>query len=448
MIDLVFPEPLLSELSSALRIGSKETAAIVLARPVYFHDNGHWRLLVQEVHIVPDSEYEIRSATEVQIAGQYQLKYEIRARKNGWTIVYCHSHPLAKDTPLFSRHDDRTEASLMSYLVDRVPSVPHLSLLVGAEGINCRALDSDEVVRVVQVGRYLTISSGAPVEPSISGAMYDRQIRAFGDEGQKALEVLRVGVVGLGGTGSVIAQQLAHLGVTKYTLVDCDVVDFTSLNRLVGAGAEDIGKTKVSVARRLISTICPNAEIDCVEGDVLDEECAQRIARSDIIFCCTDSHASRHLLNCVSYQYYIPCIDMGVALTPDTRSDVVYISGRVNMLSPGLPCLTCLNALDPDEVRKELLNEEHRDADPYFSDGVGVQQPAVVSLTSTVASLSMTMFLSVVAGIPSNSRGQYYDGNMGRVRPITMNPHPTCITCSSEFGIFGRGQTVSLPTRR
>ena len=376
------------------------------------------------------------------------LSGKIERAKNGWTIVYCHSHPLAKDRPLFSRHDDRTEASLMSYLLDRVPGVPHLSLLVGAEGISCRSLGSEEFVRVVQVGRYLTIASGAPETPSISSAIYDRQIRAFGNEGQRALEVLRVGLVGLGGTGSVVAQQLAHLGVTKYTLVDCDVVDVTNLNRLIGADAEDIGKTKVSVARRMISTICPNAEIDCVEGDVVDEECAQRIARSDIMFCCTDSHASRHVLNCVSYQYYIPCIDMGVALTPDTRSGVVYISGRVNMLSPGLPCLSCLNALDPDVVRKELLNEEHRDADPYFSDGIGVQQPAVVSLTSTVASLSVTMFLSVATGIPSNSRGQYYDGNLGRVRPITMNPHTTCITCSSEFGIFGRGQTVSLPTRR
>ena len=234
----------------------------------------------------------------------------------------------------------------------------------------------------------------------------------------------------------------------KYTLIDRDDVDFTNLNRLIGADAEDVGKTKVSIARRMISTVCPNPEIDSLEGDVVDEDCAQRIVQSDIIFCCTDSHASRHLLNSVSYQHYIPCIDMGVVLTPDTKSGTVDISGRVNMLSSGLPFLTCLNVLDPDVIRKELLNAEQRNADPYFSDGVGIQQPAVVSLTSTVASLAVTMFLSVVTGIPANARGQYYDGNLGRVRPMKMNPHPTCIICSSEFGVFGRGQAVSLPTRR
>ena len=448
MIDLVFPAPLLSELSSALRERNEETAAVVLARPVYFDDRQYWRLLVQEVHIVPDLEYDIRSNVEVQIGGQFQLNCENRARKNGWSIVYCHSHPLARNTPSFSSQDDRTEAKLAEYLEERLPDVPHLALLVGAEAINCRSLGLDQSVRVMQVGRNLITAMGGPDPSNVATALYDRQILAFGNGGQSALQTLRVGVVGLGGTGSAVLQQLAYLGVTKYILIDRDDVDVTNLNRLIGAGVEDIGKTKVSVARRMISTICPNPEIDSFERDVVAEDCAQRIAQSDIIFCCTDSHASRHLLNSVSYQYYIPCIDMGVVLTPDTKSGAVGISGRVNMLSPGLPCLTCLNALDPDAIRKELLNAEQRNADPYFSEGVGIHQPAVVSLTSTVASLAVTMFLSVVTGIPANARGQYYDGNLGRVRPMSMNPHPTCITCSSEFGIFGRGQAVSLPTRR
>ena len=448
MIDLVFPEPLLSDLSEALRGRSKETAAIVLARPVYFDDRQYWRLLVQEINVVPDFEYEIRSPAEVQMGGQFQLKCETRARKNGWSIVYCHSHPLAQGIPSFSSQDDRTEAELASYLGERLPDAPHLSLLVGAEAIDCRSLGSDKSVRVMQVGRNFTIAGGVSDPSNDLTTLYDRQILAFGTSGQNVLQMLRVGLVGLGGTGSAVAQQLAYLGVTQYTLIDRDDVDFTNLNRLIGAGAEDVGKPKVSVARRMISTICPNSEIDSFESDVVDEACAQRIVQSDIIFCCTDSHASRHLLNSISYQYYIPCIDMGVVLTPDTKSGTVDISGRVNMLSPGLPCLTCLNALDPDAIRKELLNAEQRNADPYFSDGVGIQQPAVVSLTSTVASLAVTMFLSVVTGIPANARGQYYDGNLGRVRPMTMNPHPTCVTCSSRFGVFGRGQAVSLPTRR
>ena len=153
---------------SAFRERSEETAAVVLARPVYFETRQYWRLLVQEVHLVPDLEYDIRSTVEVQIGGQFQLNCENRARKNGWSIVYCHSHPLARSTPSFSSQDDQTEAKLVSYLEERLPEAPHLSLLVGAEAINCRSLGLDQSVRVIQVGRNLTVATGAPDPSKVS----------------------------------------------------------------------------------------------------------------------------------------------------------------------------------------------------------------------------------------------------------------------------------------
>ena len=137
MIDLVFPAPLLSDLLLALRSGEKETAAIVLARPIYFEDHNSWRLLVQEINVPPEMDYEIRSTTEVQLAGTYQVDLENRARMNKWSVVYCHSHPFAHGIPSFSTKDDRTEAELASYLGARVPDIPHFSLLVGADAIRC-----------------------------------------------------------------------------------------------------------------------------------------------------------------------------------------------------------------------------------------------------------------------------------------------------------------------
>ena len=52
---------------------------------------------------------------------------------------------------------------------------------------------------------------------------YDRQISLFGLEGQNRIKAVRVGLVGLGGLGSHLAQQLAYLGVTRYALVDGDL---------------------------------------------------------------------------------------------------------------------------------------------------------------------------------------------------------------------------------
>ena len=44
-----------------------------------------------------------------------------------------------------------------------------------------------------------------------------------------------VTIVGAGGVGSIIAENLIHMGIQKINLVDFDVVEKSNLNRLVGA---------------------------------------------------------------------------------------------------------------------------------------------------------------------------------------------------------------------
>ena len=61
---------------------------------------------------------------------------------------------------------------------------------------------------------------------------FDRQILLFGAAGQEKIAAARVAIVGLGGLGSHVAQQLAYLGVRSLVLVDGDCVTRSNLNRL------------------------------------------------------------------------------------------------------------------------------------------------------------------------------------------------------------------------
>ena len=88
---------------------------------------------------------------------------------------------------------------------------------------------------------------------------FDRQVRALGSAGQKYLESLTVAIVGLGGTGSIAAEQLAHLGVRKFILVDPDRIEMTNLNRVVGARVSDVGRFKTDVAADMIARITSDA---------------------------------------------------------------------------------------------------------------------------------------------------------------------------------------------
>ena len=444
MIKLVFPDESLANLAATLRGQTQESLALLLARPVRL-GRDQWRLLVNSIHLPGPDEYEASSTVTAYPTASFRLPIERRAHLEGLSLVYCHRHPAQQGTPAFSTIDDETELPLARYASGRVPKVPHVSLAIGAEGYRARVLGAVEAVEVCEIGRVVT-RHGAAADTPIS-LIHDRQVRAFGDEGQRAVQGMRIAIVGLGGTGSVVAQQLAYLGVRRFLLVDPDDVDETSLNRLVGATRADLGRPKVLVGRRSIRRATPEAQVQAVPGDILQREVGLLLTDVDFVFCCTDTHGSRYVVNQLAYQYFVPCIDMGVVINVHDGK-VTHFDGRVQMLAPGLGCLVCRDGiLSPDHIRWDLSGEAQRSADPYFNSLVGIKQPSVISLNSTAASLAVTMFLAAVAGVPSSTRSQMIRGIPGVVRQLDTERYATCINCSDE-GFLGRGDTCSLPSRR
>lgn len=445
MIDLIFPAPQLAKLREQLAHRRLESAAILLAAPVARGKNGS-RLLVQAMAIPTEADYVKRTATEVELKPEFGLPFEKTAARQGWSLVYAHTHPAQKSEPSFSPIDDRAEACLAPYARRRSPKTPHVALLLGEQRLIARELGTLNPVRVLEIGDHIKHAYD-PVEGDVELEIaHDRQIRAFGEAGQRRLGHQRVVIVGLGGTGSVIAQQLAHLGINDFLLIDPQLVDGTNLNRIIGASHDDVDKTlKVDVAARVIQTIRLGARITKIAQDVLAPGIGLQIAAADFVFCCTDSHGSRHLLNQIAYQYLMPTIDMGVSITPDTTVANLQLWAHIRLLAPGQACLHCTNSLDADQVRRDLMTEPERRRDPYFNKGVQVTQPAVISLTSMAASVATTMFLSVVVGIPAPARHLTLQSHRGRMAPMDNVPQPTCPYCREE--VVAAGGAIPLPER-
>ena len=96
---------------------------------------------------------------------------------------------------------------------------------------------------------------------------YSRNEALFGPEGQARIGGTSVMIVGLGGLGSAVAQQLAYLGVRRFLLIDADVVSLSNMNRLIGAHEADVDVTpKVAVAERIISAIQPTADVTATQA--------------------------------------------------------------------------------------------------------------------------------------------------------------------------------------
>jgi len=413
-----------------------ETCAVGLAR------ESNDRLIVHRVRIPREQDYAERRLASAQLRPEFLFDVAAAARRENCSLIFLHTHPRDAERPTFSKIDDAGETRLAHFLEQLMPGTLHGAIVMSPGGISARQLATKSEATVFSVGRKLLVETGrSPAEPA---GDFDRQVRAFGAEGQAAIANLRVGIVGLGGTGSLTAQQLTYLGVQDFALVDFDPVDRTSLNRLVGATPADVGVPKVKIAERGILTVNRVAKVRTIEGDVGDDQIARQLLDRDVIFGCTDSHASRAILGQIAYQYLIPLIDMGVSLS--VRDGMLAkITGRIQLLAPGLPCFTCLELLDSEQIRRELLTPEQRAADRYIQ-GAQEPQPSVISLNSTVSSLAVSMFLGLVTEAPLEATFQRYDGLKGLVRPVAGSIDPHCYVCAHENGL-ARADSWPLPTR-
>ena len=141
---------------------------------------------------------------------------------------------------------------------------------------------------------------------------YSRNEALFGAQGQAKIASTRVLVVGLGGLGAPVAQQLGYLGIETYALIDFDIVTESSLNRLVGATDADVaaGSPKVVVAQRTIRAVKPTAEIVTVQQPLTAPDAVAAIAASDIVFGCVDHDRARIELTEICSRFAKPYFDL------------------------------------------------------------------------------------------------------------------------------------------
>lgn len=377
-----------------------ESAGLILAEPLPQTDDV---LVARELVPIPDDGYAIREVDRLQIDPVALNRLVRPARVRGLSVFTVHTHPGA-DEPWFSYADDRGDARLMPSFFGQMDG-PHGSLVIaGATGkLVGRAWQGPDAsptpLDVFLVGKQLGVHSAADARPAGGSQWFERQELALGERGQRLLRRLRVGVVGLGGTGSVSSAQLSHLGVGELLLVDGDLVEPSNVSRIIGATSADAGKTpKVEVARRYAAELGLGTKVNALEGHLGGSVPVEFLHGCDIIFSCVDRHTPRALLNRLAYSALVPVIDMGSGFRVDTRGRVTGSAGRVVLIGPDRPCLACWGHISPDRLRVEALTAEERadEAAVGYIDGADVPQPSVIAFNTAVSGAAVVEFLRLV----------------------------------------------------
>lgn len=394
-----------------LKSAPHEEAAILLGGFRQAADGADF--LVREIHPVPSDAFATRASVFLQVEPAWYAPLLKRCRTEGWSFALSHSHPFGPDAS-FSGTDDGGELELMPRLFARAPDRPHGAIVMGMERASARIWRpgdrrGDRAQIVVRGAR--TFRADREVAGAGPDGRFDRQVRALGAAGQARIAGARVGLVGVGGVGSHIYQQLKYLGVRRVTVVDRDAIETTNLNRVVYATPSDVGRMKSEVAVARGALILPGSTDEAIVGDVTTAGPVRALLGCDVIFSATDNLLSRTVINRLMSQYLIPIIDAGIDI--DAREDEIRaIGGRVTRVVPGRPCLTCVGILDPVRVATEI--------DRGYMQGVAA--PSVVSLNGVVASLAVNEMLDYFtgfAGMPLElPRSLVYDGRRGLVRAV------------------------------
>lgn len=432
-MEIVLTADVLAKLCGELADKTERGAALYLQ-----HDKAGNRFLVRSWESAQSKDVVAANEFEITFAPQFLTRISRAARTKGMALGVLHTHP--SGTHFFSKADDLAEQKLLNFMAERNGGLPTFAFVLCEGRLLARVFGTFDLLPIRVVGPRI-VEFNAELQEEPPHERFDRQTRAFGIDGQRVLNRTAVAIVGLGGTGSVLAQQLAHLGVRKFLLIDADVVEESNLNRVVGTTPESVGQYKVDVSAGLISAINPAADITRQAISVMTEEAKALLCNADCIFICTDSHTSRAFVSEFSYQYLVPAVDVGVSVSA-TAGIVNAITGRTQMIGPGMPCLLCCNALNANRIRQELMTPAQRAADPYFI-GDAVKQPAVISINSTMVSLAVSMFLSAFTGVPANARWLSYDGMSGTTRPLATSPDPDCEVCGAD-GVVAAGDSRTL----
>lgn len=389
------------------------------------------RFLVREVVPVADRDYLVREPYRLSIGSPSYVAVAKKAAVRGDSIIFVHSHPTGIED--FSAQDNREEPKLMEFFASRLPDQPHGSLVVVSESRMRGRVWSGlwlPMTRIRQIGeRFRFVDPYRNDEPIPE--FFDRQVRAFGRDIQRLLGRLHVGVVGAGGTGSAVLEQLVRLGVGTISVFDGERFEPSNVNRVYGSTTRDGGRPKVDIADQHLSGIGLGTVIRRYDGSIGIETIAKALRECDVVFGNTDRQAPRGTLVRLALWYLIPVIDTGVKIeAPDgVIRDII---GRVTVLLPGEACLFCRGRISARMIQLESLSPEEWKAlaDEDYAPELQDPAPAVIPFTTAVAAQGISELLHRLTGFMGADRHSSETLMMFHDRTVRTNrppPNPECL---------------------
>ncbi|HEX5886311.1 MAG TPA: ThiF family adenylyltransferase [Pyrinomonadaceae bacterium] len=335
---------------------------------------------------------------------------KLAASQPGCGIAFMHSH-LGPGWQGMSDDDVRAELKIAGATAG-LTDLPLVGLTVGTDATwsarmwpyaGNKEYGREWCTSVRSVGAQLRVNfmDALRAQP-VFRELFKRTVTVWGERNHATMARLRIGIVGLGSVGSLVAEMLARMGLTNFVLIDFDEVQAHNLDRLIGATQADIGVLKVVIAERQIrqSATADRIEVRAVPYSVAEETGYRAALDCDVIFCCVDRPRARSILNHLAYAHLIPVIDGGIDVR-FKRGEFSGVDWQLQTVAPGRACLECLGTFLPSDVATEI---EGKLDDPSYLRGLPAdhrfkRNENVFPFSANLASLEVLQLVALGTGI-------------------------------------------------
>ena len=299
----------------------------------------------------------------VEFMPQFLSRAIHRAIEEKAGLAFMHSHP-SDGWQDMSRPDIVAERDVLSYPA-MATGLPLLGLTVGTDGYwSARFWKRDgkkikkqwcSKVRVVGRHNYKIYCNDNIIPPPKRKNILRRTFDTWGVENQNNIARLKVGIVGLGSVGSIVAESMARMGVGSVLLIDPDKVEEHNLDRLLHATTMDIGRHKVELVAEAIKqhATAEDMSIEDLPLSVHSEQAYKKALDCDVLFSCVDRPVARDVLNFIAYAHLIPVIDGGIAVHTH-KGDFFSAHWRTHIVTPYHQCMRCNGQYTTGDVSVEL----------------------------------------------------------------------------------------------
>jgi len=369
--------------------GDHERYAFAFTRPLSAGDEVV--VEVVDVVLIPDDEVQLH-----RLAGEAMDRVHNDAIKGGLGVVEFHRHPAGP--PRFSGTDEDGLAPMASYVTGILPGRAYGAGVLADGRVRVDhwqsrhgSVERSTFDSVTVLGDHYRILNA----PKTSAPTFDRQLDLVTAQGQDALAVMRVALVGAGGTGSHMGVGLAYLGFRDVVVYDGDRIELSNLNRTVTADPSDLGAPKALVAQRRMREIAPGMRVE-TRPPITPATPKANLADFDLIIGCVDHDGVRDYLNDVAVTTATPYLDIATGV--DTKVTPPAVGGHVVLVRPGHPCLHCHDLLDPAEVGSWTKPPDQQILDYQHGYGTGVPNPSVVYLNAMASYAGLAEIAAWVSG--------------------------------------------------